>query len=214
MRYRVKFAKTGSLKFIGHLDLMRLLQKSIKRAKIPVAYSQGFNPHQLLSIALPLSLGMEGFGEYFEIELEAETDDCKMKLELNKALPFGLEILQVLQITNGEKNAASITRAALYEAVVETDLEEIDKMMSCEEILVMKKTKSGVKEANIREDIIQMEYRDGKVSMLLSAGSERNLKPEYVLGVFARSEGAKVRRLELFKKSERGYEPLISGDVE
>ena len=69
-KIRIKYVKSGVLKYIGHLDLMRFFQKAFKRAGVDVAYSQGFSPHQLMSFAAPLALGVTSEGEYFDAELK------------------------------------------------------------------------------------------------------------------------------------------------
>ena len=72
MTFRIKFAKYGVVRFIGHLDVMRYFQKVIRRSRLPVSYSQGFSPHQLMSFALPLSVGVTSDGEYMEVEFDDE----------------------------------------------------------------------------------------------------------------------------------------------
>ena len=67
MKVRVKFAKYGTLRFIGHLDVMRFFQKALRRAGVDVAYTTGFSPHQVMSFASPLGLGIDSFGEYMDI---------------------------------------------------------------------------------------------------------------------------------------------------
>ena len=68
MKTRMRFTKTGSMKFIGHLDCMRFFQKAIRRAKLDVAYSQGYSPHQLMSFASPLGVGITSDGEYLDVD--------------------------------------------------------------------------------------------------------------------------------------------------
>ena len=72
MRYVIKFTKGDNIKFIGHLDLMRTIQRIIKRSGLPVEYSKGFNPHMSLSIAQPLSVGVYSDGEYLDLVLTEE----------------------------------------------------------------------------------------------------------------------------------------------
>lgn len=71
MKVRVKFAKYDNMRFIGHLDVMRFFQKALRRAGIDVAYSTGFSPHQIMSFASPLGVGMCSYGEYMDIELRS-----------------------------------------------------------------------------------------------------------------------------------------------
>ena len=69
MKVRIKFAKTGHMKFVGHLDTMRYFQKAIRRAELPVAFSGGYSPHMIMSFAAPLGVGTTSLGEYFDMEL-------------------------------------------------------------------------------------------------------------------------------------------------
>ena len=74
MKVRIKFEKRGNLRFIGHLDLMRYFQKANRRAGLPIAYSEGFSPHQIMSFAAPLSMGVESTAEYADFKL---TDNAR-----------------------------------------------------------------------------------------------------------------------------------------
>lgn len=82
MKIRIKFAKTGVMKFVGHLDVMRYFQKAIRRAELPIAYSEGFSPHMLLSFASPLGVGISSTGEYFDMVLaeDMKTDEIVKRL--------------------------------------------------------------------------------------------------------------------------------------
>jgi len=89
------FSKSGPLRFISHLDLLRAFQRIIRRAELPTAYSQGFNPHMLMSFALPLPLGMESAKDYAEIVLSEEMDVREILERLNQSTPEGLNFLTV-----------------------------------------------------------------------------------------------------------------------
>ena len=82
MKIRIKFAKTGVMKFVGHLDVMRYFKKAIRLAELPIAYSEGFSPHMLLSFASPLGVGISSTGEYFEMVLaeDMKTDEIVKRL--------------------------------------------------------------------------------------------------------------------------------------
>ena len=69
MKVRIKFSKEGPMKFVGHLDTMRYFQKAIRRAELPVAFSGGYSPHMIMSFAVPLGVGMESLGDYFDLEM-------------------------------------------------------------------------------------------------------------------------------------------------
>lgn len=79
MKVRMRFTKTGSLKFIGHLDCMRFFQKALRRAKLDVAYSKGYSPHQLMSFASPLGVGVTSDGEYIDVEFHTLPADMSLQ---------------------------------------------------------------------------------------------------------------------------------------
>lgn len=100
---RMRFAKTGNAVWISHLDLMRALQRSFRRAGIPLKHSQGFTPHPQLSIAMPLSVGVSSEYEIADFELEngAEVNLAQLPQRLNSALPKGIEVIDCYE--NGQK---------------------------------------------------------------------------------------------------------------
>ena len=92
MRARVKFAKTGIMRYVGHLDLMRFFQKAVKRSNLPIRYSEGFNPHQIMSFASPLGVGLTSEGEYMDIDLKEKVDPVAALNSLNDNMVEGLKI--------------------------------------------------------------------------------------------------------------------------
>lgn len=118
MKYRVKFSKNGAIKYIGHLDVMRYFQKAIRRAHIPIAYTEGFSPHQILSFAFPLSVGFTSEGEYFDMELTEETDENVIFESLNSQLNEGIQIIAVKKLPDKSPNCMSSVFAASYEVTI------------------------------------------------------------------------------------------------
>ena len=118
MKVRVKYAKRGNLRFVGHLDMMRYFQKANRRAAIPIAYSEGFSPHQIMSFAAPLGMGLESVAEYFDIRLTDEGAETISSSEairsLNAQMAEGIEILSFLRIPDDAKKCMSIVHAADY----------------------------------------------------------------------------------------------------
>lgn len=88
-----KFTKLKDIKYISHLDTMRMFQRAARRAEIPIKYSEGFNPHPKISFAYPLSLGIESIGDYFEMELIDKIEENDFIKKFNKTLPEGVDIL-------------------------------------------------------------------------------------------------------------------------
>ena len=86
MKTRIKFSKCGSMRFVGHLDVMRYFQKAFRRAQIPVSYSQGFSPHQLMSFSSPLGIGLSSDGEYMDLTLDQVEDADRIVEQMNEQM--------------------------------------------------------------------------------------------------------------------------------
>ncbi|WP_337538718.1 TIGR03936 family radical SAM-associated protein [Suilimivivens sp.] len=224
MKVRIKFSKEGPVRFIGHLDIMRYFQKAIRRAGIDIAYSTGFSPHQIMSFASPLSVGHESCGEYFDVELNSITDTEDIKMRLNQTMAEGIQILQVAVLDETEGNAMASVAAADYlisfrDSVSLPDdwKEKLTAFYEKDKIPVIKKTKKGEREIDLKETIYQLEIREDQVYMLLDAGSGSNMKPGFVLETFCTAENIslpeypfRVRRLETYKRTgEERLVPLI-----
>lgn len=225
MKVRIKFSKEGPIKFIGHLDVMRYFQKAVRRADIDIAYSAGFSPHQIMSFAAPLSVGQESSGEYFDIALNSFTCEEDIKKRLNQVMAEGIKILDVALLDEKEGNAMASVAAAGYLVSFSDNLQRPDNWQDSllsfynrKTIPVVKKTKKGEKEIDLKEGIYQLEIREKNVYMLLDAGSGSNIKPGFVMETFFDSIGVslpefpfRVRRLETYKKDDSGnLKPLIS----
>lgn len=225
MKVRIKFSKEGPVKFIGHLDIMRYFQKAIRRADIDIAYSMGFNPHQIMSFASPLSVGHESSGEYFDIELNSLTDTEDIKNRLNAVMTDGIKILKVAVLEDGEGNAMASVAAADYlvrfsdKLILPEDWKEkLTAYYQQEHIFVTKQTKKSEKEIDLKEGIYKLQIREDGVFMQLDAGSGSNLKPGFVLEHFFQTIHVqlpefpfRVRRLETYRRTKKGkLMPLIS----
>ena len=114
MKVRIRFKKEGVMKYIGHLDVMRYFQKLLRRADIPIAYSQGLSPHQIMSFAMPLSTGLESDGEYVDIEITERITTDEAKRRMNAHNVEGIEILSFKELPDGAKNAMASISAADY----------------------------------------------------------------------------------------------------
>ena len=115
MKVRIQFSKHGVVKYIGHLDVMRYFQKALRRADIPVKYTGGFSPHQVISFAQPLGVGVESESEYFDMELEREDDLQAMKERLNASMTDGIVVKAIVELPDNAKNAMASIAAASYE---------------------------------------------------------------------------------------------------
>ena len=150
---RALFQKTGNAVYLSHLDLMRLFQRSFKRAGLPLTHTQGFNPRPSVSIALPLSLGVESRCELLDFELETDAFSCdEICTRLNQALVEGVHVLSVYAGGGKIKNLAYLDCAVQLEydaGVPQNAAEQIEALFSREDVTVEKKGKKGVVEQNI-----------------------------------------------------------------
>lgn len=175
--YHLRYEKTEKTKYVSHLDFVRMFGRAMRRAHLPIAFSEGFNPHPLLTFALPLSVGYTSECEIIEIVLSEVLDTAEIMERLNAVLPDGVKILSA---HTGKSNMKKLD-IALYEVYPEKTPAGILDFLLMKEIFIEKKTKSGIKEVDIRPDIKDIKVGLGKVEMILSAGSRANLKPEVVI---------------------------------
>lgn len=91
MKIRIKFSKQGAMKFIGHLDILRYFQKAMRRADVDMRYSEGFSPHQIMSFAAPLGVGLTSSGEYMDIEVLSTGSSQEMVDRLNQVMVEGID---------------------------------------------------------------------------------------------------------------------------
>ena len=158
MKVRIKFAKQGAMKFIGHLDIMRYFQKAVKRAGLDAAYSEGFSPHMIMSFAAPLGVGVTSEGEYFDLELKTPMPSKEAVERLNQVMVEGMEVLSVREVPEGKKGKAmSLVAAADYLVSFREGMEpgenwkeKVPAFMEQQEIRILKKTKKNEKEVDIK----------------------------------------------------------------
>lgn len=171
-KYTVVYSKENEGIYISHLDFLRTIGRSLRRAGLPVKYSEGFNPHVCLSFASPLGVGISSGCEMFSVELLNEVNKEEMLQKLNEALP---KSIRALKVSDGEADFSKIAFAD-YEIVTEGDF-DAEAFMSMPEILMPKKTKKGIKEVNIKEDIFSIKGNNKVYKATLKTGNNGNLKP-------------------------------------
>ncbi len=165
MRIIVRFHKGDELRFISHLDVQRLMQRAMRRAGFPLTYSQGFNPHPLVSFASALAVGHTSDAEWVDVKLNEELPPVDFKERLNLALPEGLYIHSAKRVTDTQKSLTMLLRQASYRVLLQFDepfnadaLKLGIKTLLENPIIVMKRTKSGFKKADIRPQLISIDY--------------------------------------------------------
>ena len=200
MKVRIKFAKYGVMKFIGHLDMMRFFQKAIRRAEIDVRYSEGFSPHQIMSFAAPLGVGIESLGEYLDIEVLSMDSPEAIRQALNDVMVEGVEILSVTVLPDQAKNAMASVAAASYRLIMKDgnfpidDLEEkLQAFYAQKTIPYTKETKKSVLELDLKQGIYELGVnKEGSIHMLVNASSSGNIRPTMVFEKFCQFAGCEI----------------------
>ncbi len=225
LKIRIKFAKKGPVKFIGHLDTMRFFQKLIRRADIPVAYSEGYSPHQKMSFAQALSVGAESEGEYFDLELKGEmAGELSFQAiidSMNRVTVEGIEILDCVKLPEGSKNAMASVYAADYLVrqrpghEYSFDISEaVDGFNKAGSVKIIKKTKKSEKELELKDLVYELRCCEEGLFMKLCASSAGSIKPALLMDHFRSLYGLKtdplalmITRLEIYDEEMK---PLSS----
>lgn len=170
---RLLFEKTGRSVWISHLDLMRLFQRAFKRAQLPLKHTQGFNPRPSVSIALPLSVGIESVCELLDFELEGELppmDDIRDRLNENL-----VEGIRVLEVSHGGKKIRDLALLKCHillqydRGAGEHTVEAVKQLFAREQLTVMKKSKNGPVEQDIIPLIRSLEVSSSDQAILIEA---------------------------------------------
>lgn len=206
VRYLVRFSKEKDIKFVSHLDLLRTIQRIIRRSALPVEYSKGFNPHMSTSLAQPLSVGMYSKGEYMDIELTETVEESRIIEAFNNSAPQGVKMLDAVLVREQQEEKKVPPCMALIDAsryVISIKYDNIEKLnKEIEELLkeiewnIVKKTKSGEKLVNIKgmikEFSFSAEENTLKISALVSSGSRENLSAD-LLAQFIKNNTSNVK---------------------
>lgn len=220
----IKYSKTDRMKFISHLELIRVIERALRRAEVPLSFSQGYNPHPKIAFAAPLSVGVSSEGDYLNIEVDEKIDLEEFKKNINNNLPDGITFISCKYIDEKAKSLMSVVNFGTY--ISKCKLEEeyniteikgrIKDFLEREEINYKKISRKNKKEKiiNIREMIkdlflLEMDGKDIFLKMTIATGSQGNLKPEVVVEKLKELECVKIddnktrfHRIELFHLSK------------
>ena len=185
-KFILKYGRDDRVKFISHLDFVRCFHRAVRRSKLNFEFSQGFNPHPVMTIAQPLPVGVTSECEYMKVGLITGLSNEQVTEELNRAMPPGFMFYKSHRLKAKE---IDLTKINMAEYIVEIECEklgDIDYIMSQTGLIVPKKTKKGINDSDIRPHIFAAETIDFEngiqtVRMLLSCGSQYNLRPETVV---------------------------------
>jgi radical SAM-linked protein len=214
-RLRVKFRRGEELKFISHLDLMRLWVRACRRAHVPLEYSEGFSPHPRISLAAPLSVGVTGEGEFLDITLSRPVSPHGFIESINRQLPPGIEALEAFIIAPSVPSLQSQVHSAYYLVEIQTGkpAEEIQKdvrrLLSLEHLPWHHERDTGRRDYDLRPLIenISVEQCQGGVctmGMQLKCDESGTGRPEQVVYALGFNEYPKsIKRVKLVLGTRR-----------
>ncbi len=215
MKLLMRFYKGPEVRFISHLDMQRLFQRALRRAKLPVEYSQGFHPHMLLSFASALPLGVCSRGEYAEVQMEQQVEPNEVMRRLNQVLLPGVSILACRIMGEKEPSIGGILALAEYTLLPEKeqDIGQIlTDFMAQEELIIEKKTKKGMAKVNIRPMIHNLLWENGQMKATLRCSNSENLRADKLAQLLQEQTGICIGQIWREKiwitANERMEEPL------
>lgn len=192
---RFRYEKRGALAYISHLDVLRTFQKALRRAALPIAYSEGFSPHPKLAFAAPLAVGQESVCEYLDVRMAEAYDPAAAMSALNATLPAGL------RLTAAGYPAAKFTVVdrATYLLTLRTVgadaalAERCAAILSARPLTVFKRSKAGDRDVDVSPNILSVTgaYSDGAIELQLTLRAEAGafLNTDYLLGLLRRDAG-------------------------
>lgn len=195
MKILCKFTKLGYLKFISHLDLVDLFQRTLFQNKVDVKFSEGFNPHPRMSIAYPLPLGIESNSEYMEIYLNSKIDLKDFLIKMNERLPQGIKIVEAKydddeSISNKVKSVVYAFKLlnTFYDKNKDIDLvKELNKINDMDIVEIERKRKKGKKRIFVKENakdyLNRLEFKDDAIYAYIKMSENGSLKPALIFDI-------------------------------
>ncbi len=211
---RIRYAKRGRLRFTSHRDFSRAFERAIVRARIPMAYSSGFNPHPRISYAGAAPTGSASEAEYLEIALAEEADPQQITTVLDEALPSGLDVVEVVVSAGGalaDRLEASHWRLTLSgPTTVATDA-AVERFLAADEVLVERMTKKGLRQFDCRAAVVSLRSLPGTengeecaiLDVVLRHGTP-SVRPDDVLAGLREIAGLEVGTAPLHERLAQG----------
>lgn len=210
MRMIAEFEKMGRMSWFSHLDLQNTMQRALRRAQLPVAYSQGFNPHVLTSFATALSVGCQSRGEVMEVEMAGEISPEEFVEKLNACLPDGLKVRRCAPVPDSAPALMAKVAEAGYDITApNADLTQaVEAFLKAEEVMVEKRSKTKTRLVNIRPMVHEItcafDGKDSRLSMVLEQTNANALKVELVMQALAPEQEFRFVRTALYAAGSDG----------
>jgi radical SAM-linked protein len=211
-RLRIRFRRGEEIKFISHLDVMRLWQRALQRAQIPLAYTEGFSPHPRLSLAAPLAVGVTSQAELMDVFCSKWASPHFFTDAVSQQLPAGIEIVQVFSVAPTMPSLQSQVGHAEYEAELETDKDKAEveaaltSLLKLEQLPWHHERDTGTRKYDLRaliDDLWLIEWQEGhaQIGMRLRCDSGGSGRPEQVAAALGFSHPTSIHRTKLLLKT-------------
>lgn len=204
------FEKGARLRHIGHLDIQRAMQRALRRSGLPVSYSKGFNPHILLTFASALATGAMGEKEILDVSLDAPVEADAFMTAMNTALPPDMQLSFAKPMEDRHPALMAMVRAADYELTLQDDeaaqtlAHAIPGFLAQESITAMRKSKSGMKECDIRPLIHDLRMEGNILIARMTLTEASTCKPDMLLTALSDFAGIDAPRMLVNRKGLLG----------
>ena len=195
MRMLGVFEKSERVRHIGHLDIQRAVQRGLRRSGLPVAYSNGFNPHILVTFASALSTGAAGKREIMDVKMAEDVSEAEFLERMNAAMPPEMRLSSARKVDDRHPALMASLRAGMYEIVLRDPAQAarlipaIGPMMEQAEIQVPRKTKSGIKEVDMKPLIYALSGKEDRICATLMLTERESCKPAMILEGLKKTAG-------------------------
>jgi len=200
-RYRVVFAKNGDMRFIGHLDLQQLLERALRRSGLPLRYSQGFSPKVRLNLASALPLGFTSSAEMMDFWLEQPMEPSLIQQQLNSALPTGIRILSVTEVSNDFPSLQASLKAAEYKVSFKAGVDvsavcaNLEELLNEPNLIVTRRNK----QFDLKPLVEAMQWEEDMLYLRLSNRPEASARPDELLAMLGLApEQYDIQRIGLY----------------
>ncbi|HEX9023160.1 MAG TPA: TIGR03960 family B12-binding radical SAM protein [Geobacteraceae bacterium] len=211
VRVRLRFLKTGAMALLSHLEMLTLFTRAVARSGVPIRFSQGFHPHPKFSFASALSVGVESWAEYFDMEIAAGVAAEEVMDRLNGVLPDGVRILEASMIPPGTPSLATIIESIRYRVTLSgaacPDLRaSAEAFMALEEHILRREKKGKVVEIDLRRELGQLAVHGNSLEMAIGRGKPLEFTAAITGLDPAELADARIEKLEVIFKD---FQPHI-----
>lgn len=195
-KIRIRYERGDELKFISHLDILKLFERAARRCDLPVSYTEGFNPRPKFVFGNPLPVGVTSECEFVDIHLTKDMSSEEVINMLNDVMPKGVRMLDATELSDKNDNIMATVSASEYILTVTATKEELDKFINAYllniPLNVEKRSKSGSKMMDIRHMIRDLKIEDDKIVIITDAGNTNNLRPELAVSALNEYAGTNI----------------------